>query len=357
MHAWSDDNLDRLRTQGDPSADALVAAETEAGRLGALYAWLGDAGAPSPELGTWLAERGRLPEGADAARMARGQHVYGRHAVQAMLALLCKGLPEAYAAPKGAQLLLLAGRFAREPKARLMETARFFAAVMEPGGFDGPAPKAVQEILKVRLVHAVARRHVRRHPDYRPELGEPVNQEDLLGTLMSFSTLVLDALPQLGVWLSAEEERDYLHVWQGVGHLLGIDPDWIPDDPHDGRALFARIRERHHAPSPAGRVLAHALLDTLRELLPGDALDDLPVALVWQLCNPSVPRFLDLPEPGASSLALRGLRGLGRLVEVGDESPLLAAGFERLGRGVFDLVVAYGTGGERPRYTPPGAGG
>lgn len=353
MHLWSDDALDDLRGAGDPGADDLVAAETAAGRLAALHAWLADAGPPAPSVAAWLTEHAALPPTADPARVRHGQHVYGRHAVQAMLALLCKGLPEAYAAPKGAEILLVSGRFAREPRARLMETARFFAAVMEPGGLDGPGAHAVAEVLKVRLVHAVARRHILTHPMYRAEAGAPINQEDMLGTLMSFSVLVLDGLPLLGVWPTAQDERDYLHAWQVVGHLLGLDPAWIPDDPADGRALFARIRERHHGPSPAGSVLTQALLDALRELLPGEVLDDLPLALIWHLCGPAVPRHLGLAPPAGRSLAIRGLRGLGRLVEAGDDSPIVAALSERLGRAVFDLVLRYGAAGVRPTYTPP----
>ena len=45
-------------------------------------------------------------------------------------------------------------------------------------------------------MHAAVRHLVRSSPRYDPEWGTPVNQEDLAGTLMTFSIVVLDALEQ-----------------------------------------------------------------------------------------------------------------------------------------------------------------
>ena len=353
MHDWTDSTLDALRLDADPLADTLVAAEETAGRLGPLRHFLGDAASPSEPVAAWVDAHSTPPPGLDPERLRRGQQVFGQFAVQAMIGLLCKGLPEAYAAPKGAAILLAAGRFAKEPRARLMETARFYLAVMEPGALDEAAAPGVREAQKVRLVHGIARRHIRSKPGYDLDLGAPINQEDLLGTLCAFSIQVLDALPMLGVRLTDAEEEDYLYVWQVVGHHLGLDPAFIPDSPADGRALFQRIRERHHGDSPAGKILTAALLSALGELIPGERYDDLPAAIVIHLCGEQVAACIGIEPSRRVKLAGPALRMLGRLTETAARIQVLGPVTERLGRGVFELVYRRGTKGSLPSYVAP----
>ena len=50
----------------------------------------------------------------------------------------------------------------------------------------------------------------------------PINQEDLAGTLMTFSCVVLDALKKLRVGYSAAEGEAFLHAWKVVGHFMGV---------------------------------------------------------------------------------------------------------------------------------------
>ena len=346
MHPWSNELLDRLRQEADPKVDAGVARLLAAQKGGELYRFLQDKGPCPTELREILGAN--PPGGVDRARLARGQSVYGRHAVPAMLGLLGKGLPEAYAAPHGAQILLSAGRFARQPRERLMETARFFIAMMEPGQLG----QAREEVLKVRLVHALSRRMIATSELYHPELGLPINQEDLIGTLLSFSTLVLDAFPRLGVFLTPEEEEDYFYVWQTVAWYLGINPEYIPDDVLDGRAFFGWVRQRHQQASPAGAVLTKALLEALEELVPGRMLDFLPTTLMVYLCGPKVAGYLGL-HLEEDRLATSGLRALGRLTDLIGNTGTLAGPAEQLGRAIFQLVYQYGSSGRRPVYQPP----
>jgi hypothetical protein len=264
-----------------------------------------------------------------------------------MLGLLAKGLPEAYAAPKGAQILLCAGRFATSPQERLMETARFFIAVMEPGGLDSPNSKGIQDILKVRLVHALSRVAITKSPLYSTSLGYPINQEDMLGTLMSFSTLVLDALPRLGVHLKEEEEEDYFYVWRVVGWYLGIDPGWIPHTVLDGRAFFGWVRQRHQRQSPAGEILTGALLEVLNRLFPLGEESKLPSGLVVYLCGPVVAGWVGVQEGWVPE---RSLKALGLVSDVVGHIKPLSGPVEALGRAVFEWVYKQGSKGKTVEY-------
>lgn len=351
MPTWTDTRMDTLRATTDPDADTLIATLADAGRLPALYAFLGDRGPAPPEVAAWIDARDALPADVDRDRLRRGQGVYARYSGLVMTGLLYKGLPEAYAAPKGASHLLIAGRFAREPRQRLVETARFLLAVMEPDAFE--TGHALRETLKVRLVHAIARRYIRGHADYDPTTGEPINQEDLAGTLMAFSVLVLDALGQLGTDLTAEEEADYLYVWQVVGPVLGV--HGVPEDPADGRDLMAAIRRRQHAPSPAGAVLTEALLGMARELIPGELFDGMPVAMVRHLCGPAVAGYLGVGESLSGSILVNTIEVLGRIAdELEDGSGTLRRLADPFGRETATALVALMGAGHRGSYRPPG---
>ena len=57
----------------------------------------------------------------------------------------------------------------------------------------GPDTYAYRAPHGVRLFHAAVRHMLRNDPTYdRAALGEPINQEDLLGTLLAFTVVVID---------------------------------------------------------------------------------------------------------------------------------------------------------------------
>jgi uncharacterized protein (DUF2267 family) len=343
---WSD-VLANARSRCDPLADGIAEEEVASDRGAALRAWIADAGPPPERVAVCL----DAPP-FDAARVRRGQEVFGRIAVQAILALFCAGLPGCYAGANGATHLMLAGRAYADPRRRYMETARFVVAVMEPGALD-PGGAARVEAGRVRLVHALARRAIRAHPDYRAETGPPINQEDQLGTLLAFSLAVVDALPRLGMNLPDDEAEDYLYAWSVVGHLLGLDLRCA--DRADARAAQAAIWARQHAPSEAGQALNRALLELLAELLPGEAAADLPPALMRHLLPAGVADVLQVPRARRRMMpAVGALRVLGRVTNVLAASPARDT-VEAAGRAVFAAVHRYGLAGEQAVYHPPEA--
>ena len=52
--------------------------------------------------------------------------------------------------------------------------------------------------------------------------GVPINQEDLLGTLGTFTVTTFEVMEKLGVPWNDEAELAYLMLWDRVGELLGI---------------------------------------------------------------------------------------------------------------------------------------
>jgi hypothetical protein len=290
---WTDDQLDRWRTVGDEPADRAVAAYFESlgapRPAGVLVRSLVDHLDVPPEdrvpaIADFLAMAGRLPPWADSARIAAGQAVFGNLVLHQFTALYLASLPSAYAAARGVHVIWLTARLETDAERRLNETAQFLMDVTAPGAFD-QGGAAVDRILHVRLMHAAVRwlidheEGVARPPDADPAVrpatptwatswGRPVNQEDLAGTLMTFSTVVLDAFRRSGLDLAAAAAEDFVHLWVVIGHLLGIHDELLPRDLAAARVLQATVFRRQQAPSAVGTDLTATLLGLLHDRVP-----------------------------------------------------------------------------------------
>ena len=129
-----------------------------------------------------------------------------------------------------------------------METGQFLMDTLTVGGL-GEHGKGRRTIQRVRLMHAAVRHLVAARNEQQPGLwdpdwGLPINQEDLAGTLIAFSGVVVDQLVRLGVQLSDADIDAYLHVWNVIGHLLGVRDELLVHDVGDAVALFDAIRRR-----------------------------------------------------------------------------------------------------------------
>ena len=62
------------------------------------------------------------------------------------------------------------------------------------------------------------------------EFGLPINQEDMMATLLSFSVNVLDTIEKTTVvgTLTRADEDAYIHLWRYIGYLIGLHEDLNP---------------------------------------------------------------------------------------------------------------------------------
>ncbi|MCI0670609.1 MAG: DUF2236 domain-containing protein, partial [Myxococcaceae bacterium] len=149
-------------------------------------------------------------------------------------------------------------------------------------------------------------------------LGLPINQEDLAGTLMTFCAVPLDALPRLGVEVSAEEAEAWVHTWNVVGSLMGVREELLPRDRADAEALMDAIRDRQWAPSSDGRFLVQPLLRMMQDYLPGSVFDGVPVVLVRHLAGDHCADLLGLPSMDWTRVLVEGALELDELLNVPD---------------------------------------
>ncbi len=187
---------------------------------------------------------------------------------------------------------------------RVFETAQFLFDVCDVGALK-PNADGIRTVLKVRLMHAGVRHLVlsRAQPAWDVKsLGLPINQEDLAGTLMTFSVVTLQALQRIGVQVSAAEGEAWLHLWKVAGHLLGVRPELVPRDVAEGAQLMDRIRARQWSASDDGATLARVLVEMMQSYFPGGVLDSVPTALIRQLAGDRCADLLGLPARNWTSL-------------------------------------------------------
>ena len=301
---WSDAVLDAARRRGDPPADAVVASlfathgvDAVRGLMAQLV--MDDAFVPETLPGDLRAylDATDVPDTRDAATIAAGERVFAVHGPEILMVLCCSSLPSSYSARKGVQVLHRTAYLAKRPTRRLFETAQMIIDVLSPGGL-GPAGRGLRTAQKVRLMHAAVRHLVQHDPTRSWDLdglGLPINQEDLLGTLMTFSWLILEGLETLGVPLDPAEQAAYTATWMHVGKVMGIEPALIPSTVDETEWLTRTIERRQVAPSDEGREMTTALLEMMGANVPAP-LRSVPPGLIREFLPPDVADFLGVPS-------------------------------------------------------------
>lgn len=281
-----------------------------------------------------------LPAWADAQKMQRAEQIFLAHGALSCTLLFCASLPQCYVFPALAGVLHTAGQLEAHTEHRIRSTAAMIFPVMMPGGLTQPQGGGIAQILKVRLIHATIRHLILRGnpedvlrasqlagpagdagmiapmalPPGAPDMyqamfargwnlgrdGLPCNQVELAYTLLTFGYVFLQGLRRLGIGLSRPDEEAYLHAWNVVGHVLGIQADLMAHTMEDGQALFERLQDYGRsapvAPDPRP-ALAQALMQAMARVIPWAVARPFPQLMTRYLCGAATARDLGLSGP------------------------------------------------------------
>jgi hypothetical protein len=349
---WTYELLDKKRQQGDPLADDAVEELFKRGNVQAVNDLMrnlvsNDQLVPKDlpvEIQKYFAATPPvLPAWADPAKIEHGQKLFETLGLQISLCLFCASLPSAYAAAKGVKVLARTAQLETNTRRRIMETGQFLMNVLVVDSFK-PQGKGFRTIQHVRLMHAAVRkmiegRKIQRPGFWDPNWGVPINQEDLAGTMLSFSYVPVESLPRLGVDVSTDDKEAYLHLWNVIAHLLGVDDDVRVEGIDDATALVKAIRRRQFRASPEGREMAAALMELLDEMTPLREFDKTIPPLIRHLAGDEIADMLAVPPSKFTD-------DLGRLTQVVNWFWKLAFGKSLRNSPryqlVFDLVHPFG---------------
>ena len=292
---WTDSFLKGMSMKTDELADQLVKAIIEnhgVEEVRKLFSQLTDNNDVLarndllPEVRDYFQKEMNLPSWADQKQIDIAQNLFAKYGPEIAFLLNFRSLPLCYSSKNGAKVLYSTGRLRAEGHntskivRRLMETSQMVINVLSPGGLS-PEGKGIVTVKKVRLMHAAIRYylqspHVNKHGWNIEDLGIPINQEEMAGTLMAFGPLVAQGLDLLGIETTVEEKNAYLHCWKIVGHFIGVDPSLIPVDHKDGWNLGLAILKRNQHESMEAKELAISLVDFGKVIFPYRFLDDMP---------------------------------------------------------------------------------
>jgi hypothetical protein len=354
---WTDELLWQKRLVGDPLADGVISTlvqQNQKGEIDQIFQVLvQNRDFPNPAFDAlpdgvkkvvedyFVATR-RLPDWAEPFKLMVAADVFRQYGPQVLTVLIAKSLPLCYTCWRGAQVLYRSGRLRARAGSltpfthRLMETAQFIVNVLTPNAFehDGHAVLSAQ---KVRLMHAAIRYFAQQHDWDGEKYGVPINQEDLVGTLLSFSVVIVDGLSQLGIELTPEESAAYFHLWRVIGFFMGIDADLLSEDPDECRLLMNAILTQQAGASPEGAELTAACVELMNTRMAAlGPLRNTAPRFVRFFIGDAYADLLSVPKADGDARIQGAVEFLGKsLPGLGERNPLLG----RLSQSFSDEVI------------------
>ncbi len=264
----------------------------------------------------------------------------------------------------------MTGRLQTDTTRRLNETGQFLMDIAAPRAMD-VGGVGIDRVIHVRLMHAAVRWMIAHDPavtrvdDLAPpqreedglvwstSWGVPTNQEDLVGTWLTFTEVVYAAFDASGVDFNEQNVSDHMHLWRLVAHYLGIDPAIVPTTRPDAKALRERIFGRQQAPCAAGKAMTAALVAQAHDRMPKFVWPLLPTAFRHFLGDP-VSDMLDVHAANWTRHLFTVMSTFERLLTRGEERrPLHARVSAFIGRHLMDGILKEIRKGERPAFEIP----
>ena len=196
---------------------------------------------------------------------------YNTHAVEATLILAVRSLLKQYAAYNATQVLGSTRMLPQFPHRRILATMDFVLDVMAPDAFE-PKGSGIRSIQKLRLVHAFIRARINLKSDQdsgknsnindmeistdywgggiwqKDKWGLPINQQDMIFAVHTFSMEVIDGLANTDEEFDIETKNNYYFAWHLFGKALGVENAINPDNYTDGKKLQEQIYARQFYP-------------------------------------------------------------------------------------------------------------
>lgn len=330
--------LDALRTQGDPLADATVAAmfrRDEVGDLNTLMRFFTTAGDKLPDglpaaAAEYFEATALPPSWVDWDIMEQARLFFMDNAAHINTGLSFAAMPVSYAVPRLSRLLSSTHSLSY-PSRRMANTGQFVTYLMQTNAF-AEGSKFIPAAQKVRLLHAAVRHHLREggHWDVAKD-GLPICQEDMIGGFGVFSLLVLDAMHRLGVHMSEEGAEAYFYAWRVVAAMLGCDMSAVPATLTECRGYLDLYLLRSLGPSAEGVTLNAQLMRLYEDVVPGTLLDPMVPATIRYLVGDTISGWLEIPRSPWDAAARAVPVFLGLLETIEDHSPFAEWALDKAG--------------------------
>lgn len=362
---WSDDFLESMRRFGDPLADETIEYIFASGNyedISSIMRTLVEnddfptAHLP-PAVEEFMEKSSHLPEWADKDLLLAGSRLFNRYGPEIVLMLFGASLPILYAAYPGCEVLVATARMTKNIHRRIIETGQFVIDVTDEKAWE-PEGRGILTTQKVRLMHAATRHFLTKAPHWQEHWKEewlvPICQEDLMGTMLSFSVTIIQSLVGSNITLNRDEKEAFLHLWKVIGYIMGIDERLMPDDYDEAEALLNQWMRRNHQPSEAGRELMKAMVDFWYLRVPGTIFDGVTSGHARMWIGDELSDQLGIPPFDWTVNLLKFQHFIWKYEDKFEDSFLPYQWFTRFWtRRLMTALLSIERGGKRPEFRIP----
>lgn len=296
---WTSEQLDKKRQQGDAKADELInTVFAQNGMVGIknlmsflTNAYLWDITTQPKEVQKFFKS---ISCSINQKQLNKALSFYQENQQNIGLVLACYSLPYCYLGEDGARVLYLSEKIRNNTFKRLLDTGDFLNGIFKASDWENE--KVFVRIGKIRLIHAASRFFCLQQTEWNMSWGMPVNQEDMAGTNLAFSMIVLRGLQKMGIRVDTSKTEAFLYFWRVVGSILGIDDDLLVNTFKEASKLDKLIAKRQFRPSVIGKELTESLRSTIEERQPNPLLKGLPTAQMRFFLGDEYADFLAIPH-------------------------------------------------------------
>ena len=295
--------------RGDPLADELVAWMRGQGEAAlfdrALSDGLASVANPPDPLRRFFEHVEVRPAWLDDDALELGARTYQRMGKSVMFILSAWSLMNGYHSAPAVKPLAFTAQLAKMAPRRLAETGRFVVETCQNGGMKRDGQGFILAV-RVRVLHARVRAMILRSGRWKTDdWGIPINQADMLGTVMEFSLLVLAGARHLGYRFEREESEALVHLWRYSGYLSGVDEELLEELSSEARGEHFAEMVKLIQPGPdqdsldlaaALRVVPAQVGETAFEKALGSVLVKVHDGLTWTFNGEAIASGLRIPN-------------------------------------------------------------
>ncbi len=362
---WTEQLFHEMRYVGDCSTDTMIQSAMQENRSTDIYeamrhfagtSQLGIEGV-SPNLQSYLLHFTEMPKWANKAKLEKGSKFFQHHVFEIVMLLVSASLPTLYANRYTVEVLSYTKRLSDDVHQRIIDTAQFVFDVTCKDAFI-PNGHGIRAIQRVRFAHSIARYHIQSTTQgttkWQADWGIPINQTDMVSTMLSFSVIILQGLEKAKIKISPEDKDAYFHLWAVVGYLLGIEADLIPLDMHEGLEFMGEWKRLYYAESRAGQKLAAELVNSAHSYMQDRVLKDLLVCWLRFNLGHSTADLLHIP-PYNWAVMLLQLQRLGYFIlnQPGNTFTVIEKLNRRLNGRILESVFQYKTDRQHAHFEIP----
>ncbi|MDG3010592.1 DUF2236 domain-containing protein [Rhodococcus sp. D2-41] len=159
------------------------------------------------------------------------------------------------------QTLLRTGALEKGSNKRFAETSQWAIDVISDGGLE-PGGVGYRSTVRVRLIHAMVRRHIASMDDWDASAwGVPINQTDMAATLVGALVAPTVGGVGMGIVNRPNEYEAVAHLTRYVGWLIGVQDEFLPTSFRDAIRVLLHTSCALSTPDATTRQLAMPMVE------------------------------------------------------------------------------------------------